>query len=86
MPDGGESPEDVKLRMLAGVRWVAGARVVSELLLLASTIVVARLIAPAEFGRAVIALMIATLASVLATHAFASLLIQQETIDEDEVR
>src|SRR4051812_15268550 len=86
MSDSGHSVSEVKLRMLSGVRWVAGARFASELLLLASTIALARLISPLEFGRAVIALTIATLASVLATHAFASLLIQQDEIDEDEVR
>jgi O-antigen/teichoic acid export membrane protein len=86
MADGDDNTGRVKGQMLTGVRWVAGARVVSESLSIVSTIVLARLIAPPEFGRAVVALMIATVASVLASHAFASLLIQKDEIDDDEVR
>jgi O-antigen/teichoic acid export membrane protein len=80
------SSSEVKERMLAGIRWVAGARVIGEVSLLASSVVLARLIAPAEFGRAVIALLIANIASVLASHAFATLLIQQNEITDDDVR
>lgn len=72
--------------MLAGIRWVAGARAISEALQLISSVILARLIAPPEFGRAIVALVIASIASVLASHAFASLLVQQETIADDEVR
>jgi O-antigen/teichoic acid export membrane protein len=86
MAESEDNTSRVKGQMLAGVRWVAGARVVSESLSVVSTIVLARLIAPPEFGRAVVALMIATVASVLASHAFASLLIQKNEIDDDEVR
>jgi O-antigen/teichoic acid export membrane protein len=77
---------EVKDRMFAGIRWVAGARLISEASLLASSVVLARLIAPAEFGRAVIALLIASIASVLASHAFATLLVQQNEITDDDVR
>ena len=80
------SSTEVKASMLTGVRWVAGARAISELIGFASTVVLARLIAPPEFGRAVIAVTIAALASVLVTNAFASLLVQQQEIDEDDVR
>jgi O-antigen/teichoic acid export membrane protein len=80
------SPSEVRGSMLAGIRWVAGARAVSETIGLASSVVLARLIAPPEFGRAVIALIVATLASILVTNAFASLLVQQETVDREEVR
>lgn len=72
--------------MLTGVRWVAGARAISEAIGFASTVVLARLIAPPEFGHAVIALIVAGVASVLVTNAFASLLVQQQEIDEDDVR
>jgi O-antigen/teichoic acid export membrane protein len=77
---------EVKESMLTGVRWVAGGRAVSEIASLASTVVLARLIAPSEFGRAVVALVIANVASVLASHAFASRLIQQDDIGEQDVR
>jgi O-antigen/teichoic acid export membrane protein len=86
MADDRRTPGEVKERMLAGVRWVAGARAISEVLQLASSVVLARLIAPSEFGRAVIALLIANVASVLASHAFASLLIQQDEIGPDDIR
>lgn len=80
------SAGSAKESMLVGIRWVAGARAISEVLQLISSVVLARLIAPPEFGKAIVALVIASIASVLASHAFASLLVQQETIGDDEVR
>ena len=80
------SSREVKASMLVGVRWVAGARAISEAIGFGSTVVLARLIAPPEFGRAVIALIVAGVATVLVTNAFASLLVQQKEIDEDDVR
>ena len=80
------SSTEVKASMLTGVRWVAGGRAISEVIGFASTVVLARLIAPPEYGRAVIALIVAGVATVLVTNAFASLLVQQQEIDEDDVR
>lgn len=85
MADEHRSAGEVKESMLTGIRWVAGARAISEVMLLASSVVLARVIAPAEFGRAVVALLVANIASVLASHAFASLLIQQKEIGPDDV-
>jgi O-antigen/teichoic acid export membrane protein len=86
MADERRTPGEVKESMLTGIRWVAGARAISEVMLLASSVVLARLIAPAEFGQAIVALLIANIAGVLASHAFASLLIQQDEISEDDIR
>ena len=72
--------------MLHGVRWVVATRVFSEILIFVSGVVLARLIAPPEFGRAVVALVIGSIATVLVTNAFASLLVQQEHVSEDEIR
>lgn len=72
---------DVRRSMLNGVRWVAGGRAVSELVGFASTIVLARLISPAEFGTAVVALVVAALASVMVINSFASLLIQKPALE-----
>jgi O-antigen/teichoic acid export membrane protein len=78
--------EDVKSRMLLGVRWVAATRVLSEAMLFASGVVLARLIAPAEYGQAIVALVIANFATVLVTNAFSALLVQQQDLTEDDVR
>ena len=78
--------QDVKSRMLLGIRWVAATRVLSEVMLFASGVILARLIAPTEYGRAVVALVIANFATVLVTSAFSALLVQQQDVTEDDVR
>src|SRR3954471_14341602 len=78
MSDKSDNTHDVRESMLVGVRWVAGARAVIEIIGLASSVVLARLIAPPEFGQAVVALIVATLASIMVSNAFASLLVQQD--------
>lgn len=45
---------------LTAARWVAGARIALEVLAFGAALVLARLIPPAEFGRAVIAITVAT--------------------------
>ena len=47
------------------MRWIAAARVATEVVNLASMVVLARLISPAQYGDAAIALVVITLATVL---------------------
>lgn len=61
---------------LAGVRWISAARAVAEATAFASTIALARLVPPAEFGRAVVALVPVWLALALNTHGLAASLVQ----------
>ncbi len=68
--------DDLKEATLSGVRWVAGARVGLQVVGFASQIVLARLIGPAEYGRAAIAMIIVALSVPLGFQAFGSALVR----------
>jgi O-antigen/teichoic acid export membrane protein len=63
-----------------GVRWVLLARVGGEICAFASAVTLARLIPPAEFGRASVALALVPLAVILTFEGCASALVQREEI------
>ncbi|MGO9761022.1 MAG: oligosaccharide flippase family protein [Solirubrobacteraceae bacterium] len=71
---------------MRGLRWVALTRVVSEGFSLVAAVVLARLIAPAAFGHAAVALIFLPLAVILTFEGFASALVQRSTIDENDRR
>jgi O-antigen/teichoic acid export membrane protein len=76
----------LKEAALSGVRWISLARVASETLAFAAAVVLARLIEPAEFGRAAVALIFVPMASILTFEGFASALVQRESFTEDHHR
>lgn len=53
----GASAEELRAATVSGIRWISVARAAAELTAFASSLALARLIPPAEFGRAVIALV-----------------------------
>lgn len=69
----------VELRRAAvsGARWTALARLGAEALALASSVVLARLVAPAEFGEAAVALTVVGLSAVLGTAGCTALVVQR---------
>ncbi len=78
--------ESLKEATLSGVRWLMLTRVVGEALGIAAMVALARLISPAEFGRAAVALIFIPLATILTFEGFASALVQREQIDERHLR
>jgi lipopolysaccharide exporter len=70
---------------VAGVRWIAIAKVVGESAQLAAAVVLARLIAPAEFGHAAIALILVPLAAILTFEGFGSALVQRKEIEHEHL-
>jgi teichuronic acid exporter len=76
------SRDSFKEATISGVRWVMLTRGVSEVLAFGCIILLARLISPAEFGHAAVALIFVPLAGILTFEGFASALVQRETIDE----
>ncbi len=78
--------ETMKDTTMRGLRWVALTRVVSEVFGLLATVVLARLIAPAAFGHAAVALILLPLSVILTFEGFASALVQRATIDESDRR
>ena len=73
-------PEQPSLRdaTLSGVKWTSAARLVAELCALVSSVVLARLIVPAEFGLTVVAMFVATLAQSVASQGIGTFLVHLE--------
>ena len=78
--------ETLKETTIRGLRWLAITRVFGETFAFAAAIALARLVAPAAFGHAAVALVFLPLAGILTFEGFASALVQRETIDEDDRR
>ena len=76
------TPEGLRDAAVAGVRWIAIAKVVGESAQLVAAVVLARLIVPAEFGHAAIALILVPLAAILTFEGFGSALVQRKEIDQ----
>ena len=79
------SPHDLKQAAVSGVRWTMVARVASELITLASAVVLARLVAPSEFGEAVVPLIFVPLAVIFTFEGLGSALVQRKEIDHTHV-
>ena len=71
---------------LSGVRWVAYGRVVSEVANLAAAVVLARLIAPSQFGIVAIALIVYSAATILSSLGLISALVQLPAIAHAHLR
>ena len=80
------SRDELRHATLASVRWVTVVRVVAETIGLASTVVLARLLTPAEFGRAALTLILFEIAYSLANEGFGTPLVQRAAIDARHVR
>jgi O-antigen/teichoic acid export membrane protein len=76
--------ETLRDATIRGLRWLALTRVLGETLGFVCAVALARLVAPHEFGHAAVALIFLPLAGILTFEGFASALVQQEAIDEDD--
>lgn len=81
MSEPDRTAEQLTAAAVQGVRWSSVARPATEVVLLAAMILLARLIAPAEFGRYAIALIAQELASVIAAEGVGAALIQRPGCD-----
>lgn len=83
MSESSGPPMDSALREAAvkGVRWLAAARVLSDGLQFLAALALARLIAPADFGDAAVALIFVPLSVILTYEGFGSALVQRKEID-----
>jgi PST family polysaccharide transporter len=76
---------DLKEATLSGVRWTAFARVAAEAAALGSTLILAHLVSPADFGRATIALIAVSVAAAFLTQGIATALVQLRQIERKHV-
>ena len=65
----------------SGLRWVGVARVVGELVMLGSMVVLARLIPPSAFGMFAIAVIVQELATTIPSEGVGTALVQRKTVD-----
>jgi O-antigen/teichoic acid export membrane protein len=65
---------------VGGIRWFAMARIATEALQLISAVALARLVTPADFGNAAVALIVIPLAAILTYEGFGSALVQRKLI------
>jgi PST family polysaccharide transporter/lipopolysaccharide exporter len=87
MDSGPAEPSYEKLRDAAvmGVRWMVIARALGEGGQLLATVALARMITPAEFGHAVIALILVPLSAIITFEGFASALVQRKQIEPEHM-
>ncbi len=79
------SSHDLKEAAVSGVRWTMVARVASELISLVAAVLLARLVAPSEFGEAVIPLIFVPLAVIFTFEGLGSALVQRKEIDQAHI-
>lgn len=77
--------DDLRTATLSGVRWTGMSRFVAEGTAFAATIALARLIEPAEFGRAAVALSVIALAQVLGSAGITAPLIRRPTLTKRDL-
>lgn len=80
------SPGPLDEATVSGVRWLTVMRAISETVGLLAAVVLARLVTPAEFGRAAVALIIIMLSVLLTFEGFASALVQRAEVSEADRR
>ena len=79
------SHADLTEATASGLRWISVARVFTELLLLGSMVVLARLIPPAAFGMFAIAIIVQELAINLLSEGVGSALVQRKHVERAHI-
>jgi PST family polysaccharide transporter/lipopolysaccharide exporter len=74
--------DQLKQAAVSGVRWFAGAKAATEVLQLAAAVALARLVSPADFGNASVALILLPLSVILTYEGFGSALVQRKLVDD----
>ncbi|MQM29104.1 MAG: hypothetical protein CRU78_00535 [Candidatus Accumulibacter phosphatis] len=76
----------IQARFASGIRWLAVARLTSQILSWVGTIYVMRLLAPTDYGLAAICSAVLMLASLIAEFGFGAAIVQAATLSREEVR
>jgi len=70
---------------VAGARWLAAARVTSDVVQFLAAVALARMVTPAEFGHSAIALILLPLSAILTFEGFGAALVQRKDVDRKHV-
>lgn len=87
--DATDSPPDeavLRAAAVSGVRWSSISRPLNEVMLLGSIVVLARLIAPAEFGRFAIALIAQEVAYIVVAGGLSAALVQRKRVGREHLQ
>ncbi|HYM53831.1 MAG TPA: oligosaccharide flippase family protein, partial [Solirubrobacteraceae bacterium] len=79
------APAELRAKALRGLRWLVIARPMGEVILLGSTVVLAHLISPAEFGRFAVAAIAGTVA-VIPLAGVSAALVQRPTVTREHLQ
>ena len=82
----GRTVEELTELTASGLPWMTLSRVGSEVVLILSTVILARIISPADFGAFAVALIVAGLAVAIPTAGVGMSLVQRETVDRDHLQ
>jgi PST family polysaccharide transporter len=77
--------KELKTETLSGARWVGASRIFAEGLGLATTVVLAHLVSPAEYGTAVVVLILPMLAAILTFEGFGAFLVVARSCTREQV-
>jgi lipopolysaccharide exporter len=86
MTDDAEQIDELRVAAAHGLRWSSISRPTTEVLLLGSMVVLARLISPAEFGRYAVALIIQELAFNIPSEGVGTALVQRRTVGREHLQ
>jgi PST family polysaccharide transporter len=82
-----ENPQpDLKDAAIAGIRWMAVARIASEVIAFVSMVVLARLIIPSEFGEFAIVLVVTEIALTTTGEGIGTALVQRKTVKREHLQ
>jgi O-antigen/teichoic acid export membrane protein len=81
-----EGRTELQEATLRGVRWISLARIIAETTALGSTVALARMIPPAEFGRAAVALIVVALAAIIGPAGLTATLVQRRAIERQHIQ
>ena len=85
LPDDSLAAPELRAKALNGLRWVVFAKPATEVILLGSTVVLARLVTPAEFGRFAVAMIAGSLA-VIPLAGVTAALVQRPAVSSEHLR
>jgi lipopolysaccharide exporter len=79
------SGQDLRDAAVDGIRWIAIGRIASDVVQFFAAVALARLISPAEFGHAAVALILVPLSAILTFEGFGSALVQRDDVRHEHL-
>jgi len=72
---------EIKQKVMTGLAWKFGERILAQLVSLVVSIILARILAPSDFGAIALIMVFITIANVFVSNGFGSALVQKKDAD-----